>query len=169
VSELKLPVYTETVNASICGPCGGACCRQGPGTTAPQDFGSSPQEMLESMILRLSSGMWIAERYFSPFVIDDGESVTHVIADVSEILAIRPGTKRTGACVFWQSGKGCTIFDTRPTGCRTLVPVASHVLDHACRQPHADGVALTRSWIEHQPEVLAAVLATGVTPQDSSW
>lgn len=48
----------NTENRDICGPCGGACCKNMPGSTHPDEWGSTPQEISEAVTKALLSGRW---------------------------------------------------------------------------------------------------------------
>lgn len=165
---MKLPLYVETVDAATCTRCAGACCKAGPGTAAPEDFGPDRADRLVGMTAALASGRWVAELYRGPFILRDGLRLSSTAA---EMVALRPAITSAGACVFL-APDGCTIFATRPTGCRTLVPAPSWSPGDGsdeCHQPREAGVALLQAWLDHDAETRAAVAATGSKLQKPVW
>ena len=124
----------NTESASACGPCGGKCCKYLPGTTHPDEWGDSPEEIRAAIIAALSSGKWSVDCW-------DGAPRPGKSWEDDDALAsaryVRP--RRKGAHVWdraWPSeGKPCVLLteagcslahDDRPSECRGL-------------KPHADG------------------------------
>ena len=109
----KLPVY---VDADTCSECGGSCCKSFPGAAMPRDFGAP-----DVAVMRYRIASALASRRWS---VDWWE-------DTSPQPFIRPATVAGfgklrdpswgGTCTF-HGPNGCTIFPSRPSGCRGLKP-----------------------------------------------
>jgi len=149
----QLPVYSEHIDLTTCKRCGGACCKAEPGTAAPEDFGAPDvEQMRQNMLDALRSRRWVVGHAYRPFVAMDGSTIV-VPASLSDVLLyLHPAQKRTGSCVFW-SRCGCDIFETRPTGCRTLRP-AMGIAGPECEQSAANARAFVVGWSQFQQIVM---------------
>lgn len=119
----------------VCGPCGGACCKRGPGTALPEDFGRTPRERLEGLREAI-----LTRRYIIVALTPALHRVVHhegaFAGFVKEtyprrLLYVRPravdeeglfSTKHEGTCSLL-TPSGCGLaWEARPSGCRALVP-----------------------------------------------
>lgn len=143
------------IDGNICSACGGACCRNLPGTYAPSDFGRSRKEILKNVASALDAGT---------VCIDCWEGDLEKIGKESYRTAyfIRPPTinslgKRVdyswgGACSNLTS-TGCSLlFENRPMQCRELIPVAK---TFNCKYPHSryTRIGMTRRWLSFSDEL----------------
>lgn len=106
----------------VCAACGGQCCKTMPGTAMPDDFGS-PDELRDKLREALATGNWAVDWW-------EGDPTG---GDRGCSYYVRPATKDKagggwildaswgGRCVFHTSN-GCSIFETRPSGCRGVKP-----------------------------------------------
>mgnify|MGYP003405811741 FL=1 len=110
----RLPV----VNAALCGPCGGRCCKSMPGAAMPEDF--ADLAALEAAIL---TGRWTLDWLVGDVVYP---------YDLDRVLFPRPaivgceGSPSHGAyggqCTFL-GATGCELaYERRPVECRELEP-----------------------------------------------
>ena len=126
----------------ICGPCGGACCRNYPGPYHPNDLGSTREEVEAQVADLLSQGL---------AQVDWWEGVPPWPFLRPTTLDRRAGSNRSptygGACVLL-TPSGCRLsFAERPLGCRSLEPAAGMICGETkyskpeawrAWQPHAD-------------------------------
>lgn len=151
---MKLPMY---VNASICTPCGGRCCKTKPGITAPEEWGAPDVEVMHMRLAAaFRSGKYAIDWWEGEFPDTDVISPRYVRPAIEGDRGIEdPAWAGSGSCVFL-SGKGCELeHDARPLQCRTLIPSA----DGKCKAPegvkHTDTIA---SWIPYQYTINRALM-----------
>jgi hypothetical protein len=157
----RLHVYSEHLDLATCKACGGACCNGGPGAAVPEDFGAPDVGRFRSMVgSALKSRQWVVEKQYPPFVAMD-ETRIALPADLTALLYLEPAQKRTGSSVFGER-RGCTIFGTRPTGCRALKPVMG-AEGPACTQSTADAVAFLQGWVRVQDVLRDVVKKVGAS------
>lgn len=121
-------IVANTEAPDICGPCGGKCCKNIPGTTHPNEWGDDPEEIRSNIIAAIQSGYWSADCWDGDprDEVPDGEYL-------GKAMYIRP--RRRGADVWdmawgWENKpcmflgpEGCVReHDARPIECRGLVP-----------------------------------------------
>jgi len=138
-------------NAAMCATCGGACCKQMPGGTHPNDWGAPD---MDEMQRRISAAL-DSERYAIDWWEGDPRGLEEgYIGYVSQGFYIRPATKGKegrvydaswgGECTFL-TATGCALaHDARPLECRTLEP--KYPL--RCEQHHGKH-ATAIAWIEY--------------------
>lgn len=106
-------------HARACATCGGKCCLRMPGIYLPEDFGSSPEEVEETVRRLAGEGMvqvdWLEGEdpsfYVRPTAIDERVNSIH-------------SPTWGGRCVNLTDA-GCSLqFRERPHGCRRLIPNA---------------------------------------------
>jgi hypothetical protein len=108
------------VNTKLCKMCNGRCCKEMPGCAFPHDF---EQPLLESLQVAFKSGNW---------AIDWWEGDPTGKNKIDRAFYIRPRIKGnhgiyhpawSGACVFFENGKGCKLtIDERPSNCKAVEP-----------------------------------------------
>lgn len=150
--EKHLPVLQSYVNADLCGPCGGNCCKGMPGTTLPSDFGDSPEMILAALTERLATGRWAID-WWEGNPTTDGE-----YADIDRAYYIRPAIKGIdrlyhpaygGACTF-HGPNGCEIFEARPSGCKGLEPGP----DGTCEVRHSSKQDSAIAWLPYHDLIM---------------
>lgn len=141
---------------TICGACGGECCRTRPGIESPERFlaAANPAEELAHL---LASGLWVLDTHYGvPYDPEKGEK-----GDPDRIILYpRPATRQeraegslqvvpgAGECVLL-GDRGCTLpFEERPRACRALEPAS----DFACTSSWTRFDA-AREWQHHQDMV----------------
>lgn len=146
--------------ATLCPSCG-RCCKSQPGGAAPEDFGSSREEIIMNVRFALTEGNWRIDNW-------DGVAIMPVSdKDVMEPCWLRPATKTTekgrifsgiygGECVFLDSTSGCrlTVDDKkirRPFECRHLEP-APHC---ECKVHYKNKLTVAEMWIDAGIDVRA--------------
>lgn len=133
MSLRKLPVLNNE-RPDLCAPCGGRCCRNGPGIAAAADFGRTPQAIGREVRRRLRIGTWKL----------DGDS---------EVVFMRPANTEDGSspwgidegapCVFLGT-HGCSLtFADRPKQCRDVTPRGA---GNKCTIGHRAFLAIMRTW-----------------------
>lgn len=147
----------NTEDSTLCGPCGGLCCKSLPGTTHPEEWGSTREEIREAIHVALASGRWSIDWW-------EGDPRPGVSYESDEWLPaaryLRP--RRVGADVIdakWNWEKwpctflrddGCLLrHDQRPSECRSLMPSAD---SSQCR-PESDEFTKQSNaiaWIPYQ-------------------
>lgn len=140
----KLPIYEEHVNLNVCAGCGGECCKIAPGMATPEDFGASSERGLMDKLMKvLATGRWSIEA--GPQT--PGMRGNYIVRPAIQGHERTPfDTETFGTCTFWDRKKGCTIFDTRPTGCRILAPS----IDRNCVITAKTERDLQDSWLEYR-------------------
>lgn len=153
-------------SVTICGACGGDCCRTRPGIESPARFlaAADPARELARM---LASGLWVLDTHHGvPYDPETGET-----GDPDRIILYpRPATRQeqaagslhavpgAGECVLL-GDKGCTLpFAERPRACQALEPAA----DFACTSSWTRFDA-AREWLQHQDLVARALALLGFT------
>lgn len=142
----RLPVF---VDASLCTPCGGNCCKTYPGIVSPEDVGAPDLErMTQRLEVMLRSGRYTIDWW-------EGDDVEFVRpAQVGHEGKHRHGGG-AGACSLL-SESGCVLeHDDRPLGCRGLKPVPKAA--GGC-EPHESKEHQVHAWEPYQ-ELLRAVRA----------
>jgi len=155
----RLPMYADNHEApTICGPCGGGCCKAYPGITSPTDFGAPNREvMLHRLTEAFRSGKWAID-WWEGDPRPEGERVGGYL---SKAYFVRPHVRGEegwlrdatygGRCTF-HTDSGCTLeHNQRPTQCRTLVPAK----DGMCKQS-VDKHELTLAWLPYTDIILQA-------------
>lgn len=161
----EIPI-TNNEDFSVCGACGGDCCRTRPGIEAPGRFlaAANPAEELARL---LASGLWVLDTHHGvPYDPGKGEK-----GDPDRIILYpRPATgqERAEGSIFALPGAGecvllgddgCTLpFPERPKACQALEPAA----DFACTSSWSRFDA-AREWQHHQVLVSAALTLLGST------
>ncbi len=129
-----LPAIEPNERPSVCGPCGGECCRTRPGVEAPDRFLAAPDPPA-ALAEALASGDWVLlEHHGLPWV--DGKPPAPEDA-LRVVRYPRPATlaeRQSGRvfegaeqspCVFLADG-GCRLpFADRPRMCQSLEPHAA--------------------------------------------
>lgn len=130
----------------LCGPCGGACCKRGPGMCLPWDFA---EPLRASLVEAFLSGKFRAMPY-------------------KGVLLVSPRTVHSGAGVIdptdgqcaLLSATGCSLSAAqRPSQCRSLVPFYETVglmVGPRCFDSRTENHYIN-AWTPHQRTVLAAV------------
>lgn len=145
----SLRVIESYVQPDVCGPCGGACCKQMPGAAMPEDFGAPDRRRMEQMLTdRLASGRWAIDWW-------EGDPRPGK-NDLDRGYFVRPATAARrgrifdpswgGACTF-HGPSGCEIFADRPSGCRGLRPASDY--PGGCTVMHSDKVDAAIAWIPY--------------------
>jgi hypothetical protein len=141
----NLPVYRET---AACKSCGGACCKQAPGLTSPEDWGApNRDEMVRRIAVALRSTNYGIDWWDTDVELD-------------KTLYIRPATAKGrasrkmrdpswgGRCAL-HTDAGCSLsFDERPFECRALKPNPNYETDGCTSAEPKLGVA--RMWTDYQ-------------------
>lgn len=123
-------VQDDHVAPSICGPCGGDCCKRMPGAAFPEDFGAPDEEKLRATLTaRLASGKWSIDWYNGDPRPDAPAQWMHRL---ERAYFLRPATidgvdeivdpSHGGTCAHLTPA-GCSIFEDRPRGCRGVIPL----------------------------------------------
>lgn len=121
---LKKPFIPDNRNPSICGPCGGQCCKKMPGIVHPDDI-----EISEENLTRLIAEEGYAIDCWENNPFDDNR-------DIGRVYYLRPRTIKAKDKVFDYSwggqcinlgDNGCELdWIVRPAQCRALVPKENH-------------------------------------------
>lgn len=131
-------VFEDTIQPNICAPCGGACCKNMPGTTAPEYWGAPDRdEMLSRLTEALRTGRWAIDwwegdpRPKPAFEQEKDEDEDFVYI---RGFYVRPATVGKEGYTFDSSWGGRCTFHTdsgcshepenRPEGCLALTPGA---------------------------------------------
>jgi hypothetical protein len=166
---MKLVQITEktNVNQSICGPCGGRCCKYQPGITHPAQWGATPMEMEASLTIAFATGRW---------GIDWWEGDVNPKGDLESVYFVRPhavgydktrlfhGASYNRRCNFL-TDVGCELSpEGRPDGCLHLVPSK----DRKCLPPEHknDKETYAKAWRPYQDVILRAAAAVGASEDD---
>lgn len=161
---LPEPFISNNESATLCGACGGECCRSRPGIEAPERFLATPDPAGRLADL-LASGLWVLDTHYGvPYDPAKGERgdpdriiryprpATRTEQAAGDIFAI-PGA---GECVFLRAD-GCTLpFADRPRACQALEPAAS--FDCSSSWSRFDAA---RAWLPHQDAVATALARLG--------
>lgn len=121
---MSLPVLNNE-SVTLCGPCGGACCKSMPGSAMPEDFGAPNRDVMRERIsAALASGRWAIDWYEGDPTDGDADSADYMRPATKG----KEGRKRDGswggACTF-HGPMGCALaFEARPWECRMLEPSA---------------------------------------------
>ena len=169
-----LPVLRDDhVRPDICAPCGGRCCKALPGAAMPEDFGADDAAIRAAMKERLVTGEWSIDWWEGDPRPDTYE------ADRGYFL--RPATRagrgdvfdpsNGGTCVFFEDGKGCRIFEARPSGCRGLEPVTGN---GDCNVRYASKQDAAVAWLPYAAMIVEVGEELGEDPPDdpppfASW
>jgi hypothetical protein len=149
------------LDSAVCSACGGACCKNQPGITAPAQWGASSEEIETSLTEAFKTGTW---------AIDWWQGDTESDGDLEEVFFIRPAAVGVDAlyhgaaydrrCVFL-GDNGCRLTpETRPDGCLLLVPNDDH--SECLPGPVRDyKITYARQWRAYQKEIVAAAHAVG--------
>ncbi|AJE04098.1 hypothetical protein [Geobacter pickeringii] len=154
------PFIFNNESATLCGACGGECCRTRPGIEAPGRFLAAPDPAGHLRDL-LASGLWVLDTHYGvPYDPAKGER-----GDPDLIIRYpRPATRPeqesggisalpgAGECVFLRAD-GCALpFADRPRACQALEPTAG--FDCSSSWTRFDAA---RAWLPHQDTVAAAL------------
>ena len=145
MKRLALAVVSESFERpDLCGPCGGRCCKTMPGAAFPHDF---PGDLAVEVKRALEVGRWAIDWWH-------GDPRPRGRRD--RTYFVRPATvgregKRLdpswgGACTF-HGPAGCSIFATRPSGCRGLEPRPDQ---RHCEIRHSSKQDAAIAWVPHQ-------------------
>lgn len=115
----------DNQNPSICGPCGGKCCKKQPGIYHPDDFGETEEEVKSAVIAGLDRGDLTIDWWEGDPTGEDD--------DVSRGYFVRPASKdeepSTRFRGLWHGEcsrlgpDGCELdWADRPAQCRALLP-----------------------------------------------
>lgn len=160
----------------ICAKCGGRCCKNKPGATLPEDFGAPNQKEMQCRIkVALKTGRWTIDwwegdpRYPNISLAKQWDNPKKYLHTARYI---RPAEKEKegrltdaswgGECTFL-TDKGCEIFDTRPSGCRGVKPVAN---DH-CPAIYASTQDCAIAWIKYTN--LLDIVYSEVRKENKQW
>ena len=153
----------DTQSASMCGACGGACCKQMPGGAHPSDWGAPNRDVMRALLTAaLNSGQ---------YTIDWWEGDPRGLQEddpgyVSQGFYVRPAIKGYegytyhagwgGECTFL-TPTGCAMpHANRPLECRTLEPK----YPMRCEQHHGK-YATAIAWIEYH-DVLSEIVVNSL-------
>jgi len=166
----SLPVVRdEYIRPDICMPCGGRCCKHAPGAAMPEDFGAPDDDALRTALKeRLATGEWSIDWW-------DGDP-REGQNEIERAYYLRPATRQGrgrifdpsygGVCNFFQDGKGCRIFDTRPTGCRGVEPSPTG----PCAPRYASKQDAAIAWIPYIDVILSVAEELDEWPgEEPSW
>lgn len=144
----RLPVLPK-VNAALCGPCGGKCCKNAPGLTVPEDW-----ESMEALEAALRSGDWGLRTWWG----DPLERVLErrlrrhgrlPVRPVDRVLIPRPAILGAPGSDFGDEGQcvhlrhtGCSLGDRKPFQCRELVPRGPEAACWLSPEHHDEQIAL---------------------------
>jgi Fe-S-cluster containining protein len=156
--SVSLPIVRDSFERpDLCGPCGGACCARAPGEGFPEDFGAPDRDVVRNRLLdRFRSGRWSFD-WWEGDPRDDGGGDALSLSYYPRPSTIKKVGAVTdpswgGACTFLGE-KGCTDFENRPTGCRSLQPMppdkpgATH---GECRTVYGGKREAAIAWIPYQ-------------------
>lgn len=152
-TKLAVVGLTAYVKPDVCGPCGGACCKQMPGTAFPSDFGRTRAAVLAKVEERLRSGLWCIDWWEG--AIERGAPAPGYFLRPSTVDEKTRGLVMNGSWGGTCSNlgpEGCQIFDERPAGCRGLEP---HVTKKgpACRVKYGDKKSAVMAWLPFHAEL----------------
>ncbi len=124
----------------VCGPCGGNCCKNGPGRYHPSDFADLDAD-LPALI---DCGGACLDWWEGDF--DGTPGPVYYVRPREkgyEHRALHAGWERTCSNL---TATGCALpWDSRPYGCRALVPkTATSVCDYPQKWPEVHGKAAQR-------------------------
>lgn len=158
-----LPVVRDDfVRLEVCAPCGGRCCKHAPGAALPEDVGAPDETAMRAALTeKLKSGLWSIDWWEG-----DPRSGRD---DVERAYFVRPATKRGrgrvfdaswgGQCAFLRAD-GCSIFDSRPTGCRGVEPSASG----RCEPRYASKQDCASAWLPYTDLLLDVARSLDAEP-----
>lgn len=142
----RLPVLSNE-RADVCGPCGGECCKSGPGIFHPNDFADLPRDLR----LAIDSGRICLDWWEGFF--DGAPGPVYFVRPAvvgHEGRALHPAWD--GACANL-TPSGCVLpFAKRPWQCRALVPKSNGKPCHYPGKPSHEGNKEmgVRAWLPHQ-------------------
>ena len=152
---------------SICGPCGGECCKTQPGATSPRQWGTTAEEMTQNLAAAFITGRW---------AVDWWEGDVDPNGDLDDVYFVRPhavgydagtifhGAGRNRQCNFLAKD-GCTLKpEARPDGCLHLVPSISHRCELATGEHPKKKYVL--EWRPYQDVIMAAAAAVNASKYD---
>ena len=136
---------------AACRACGGRCCKQLPGSAAPEDFGSTKEERVRNVTSALASGDWQLDRWEGEGELPESERV------VSDPYWIRPRALdgNTGVFSYTWGGqcvklttKGCSLPPRkRPFECRMLEP-KSRSAGPSCVAHFQNKLTVAEMWVD---------------------
>jgi len=139
----------------FCTACGGACCRQMPGATFPEDWGT-PLDV-QGLLEALRGGRWAIDWWEGDPRRDNPEVL------LSRACYVRPATVEKigrlydaswgGVCNFFTPGIGCQLPpNERPTECRYLEPADLDPVKgyHDCKDHGKDKGQAAIAWIPYE-------------------
>ena len=158
-------IQSTNEDAAVCTKCGGACCKEQPGITAPAQWGTSAEEIKANLTAAFVTGKW---------AVDWWEGGTESGGTLNEVYFVRPAAKYVtdffhGAghnreCVFLGS-EGCALTASeRPDGCLQLIP--SRNAQDCLPKGAPSKEFYAKAWRSHQKEILAAAGLVGHRPED---
>ena len=107
----------DSFNHALCTTCQGACCKNMPGATSPEDWGAPDVDVMQMHIGK---------------ALQSGEFVLAALPERPHEPYLMPLRTTTG-CIFLRKD-GCRLPDTkRPEGCRALIP--SEDFPSSCHYP----------------------------------
>jgi Fe-S-cluster containining protein len=156
------------LNPTVCKACGGSCCKQQPGITLPEQWGSTREEITAAIAAAFATGKW---------AIDWWEGDVDQKGDLDDVYFVRPhavgfdavrifhGAGQDRQCTFLQKD-GCSLTPTeRPDGCLLLVPNK----DYTNCLPEGIGNVKEKyawAWRPYQDVIHAAAAAVGASKED---
>lgn len=143
----------------ICGPCGGQCCKNGPGRYHPDDF----PVLADDLRLALATGRVCLDWWEGDFEGFAGPVYYVRPAEKGhEGQLLHPGWE--GECVNL-TASGCALsFSSRPWQCRALVPKSGGRDCHYPEKLPTDSYKAmgVRVWLPHQ-ELLRSIADNGLS------
>ena len=146
----KLQMYLDEAR---CTSCGGACCKNMPGLTTPEDWGAPDHDvMIRRLEVAFATGDWAIDWW-------EGDPRKRARRPLSEVLYVRPSTvegKAEGRLMDPSWGGQCALLtptgcplprEGRPTMCRTLEPLPEGL--GRCEQ-HFLKKDVAATWIKYQ-------------------
>lgn len=169
----RLPVLSSHEDASLCGPCGGRCCQQMPGSALPADFGAGTPAFAQRIESALASGRWAVDWWEGDPRVEKGSALSPLemmfASSYMEAHYLRPATAGMegevfdpsygGRCTF-HSERGCGIFPSRPSGCRGLKPMPLEVRQlQGCSVEYGSKREAAIAWLPYEKILLQAACA----------
>jgi len=170
MASRKLPLVSSLPareSPSSCGVCAGACCKNLPGTTAPQEWGRTRQEIFENVVKALRSKRWTIDWWEGDPRDVRGQSRTP--GALTQTYYVRPAIKKREGEVFHAGGgwganatgdcsflgpRGCELpSGRRPVECRALIagPYNEKEKYHECKGDARYGKKMNAMrWIPYQ-------------------
>lgn len=123
-TRVRLPVVDSNERPDICGPCPAHCCNRWPGIPHPDDLGAPDVDALRANIAAmLATGRWAVDHDAESWL-DREPYAWYLRPALRGSEGEQPPWDRfqgSAPCTFLDGGR-CSIYETRPRGCRLVVP-----------------------------------------------